>query len=252
MAAELRPDRAIVPIVRYASDKPISELLGTGFFVGTDDALHVVTARHVFEGAALADAEKYALVFNDGKGIGVISISQVRVALDFDVAICSVERSLLPSAVPLPIATTDPPLNHDVFSYEYSSTRIEKTATGFHVSFEPYAHKGNVVRTYLSTFPEKLPTASLLTSFPALQGASGAPVICGSQNKKHFAVAGMLVANAERHLLPAQVVSIEVGPEYKETTSYFLPYGKALSWSVLTDCLVGMKVPFQRVAINEA
>lgn len=251
MAAELKPERAVVPIVRYAPTKPISELLGTGFFVGKGDALHVVTAKHVFEGSPLNEEEKYALAFNDGKGIGIIAISQIRAAVDFDVAVCSVEKSLMPLAVPLSIATADPPLNHDVFSYEYSSTRIERTDTGFHVSFEPHTHKGNIVRSYVSKFPEPVATASVLTSYPALQGASGAPVIYGSQSKKSFAVAGMLVANSERHLLPAQVVKIEDGPEYKETTSYFLPYGKALSWSVLAECLLGMAVPFQQVANNE-
>jgi len=252
MAAELKPDRAIVPIVRYAPEKPISELLGTGFFVGDADALHLVTAKHVFHGSPLNDGEKYALVFNDGTGIGIIAISQIRVALDFDVAVCTVERSLLPLAVPLAIATVDPPLNQDVFSYEYSSTRIEKTATGVHVSFEPHAHKGNIVRSYVSKFPEAHPTPSFLTSYPALQGASGAPVISASPSRKRFAVAGMLVANAERHLLPAQVVKIEEGPAYKETTSYFLPYGKAVSWSVLADCLQGMAVPFTRASDDEA
>lgn len=251
MATELKPDRAIVPIVRYAPNKPISELLGTGFFVGDEATIHLITAKHVFSGSPLNDSEEYALVFNDGKGIGIISLSHIRVALDFDVAVCSVARSLLPLAVPLAIATMDPPLNQDVFSYEYSSTSIEKTATGFHVSFEPHAHKGNIVRSYVSKFPERIATASLLTSYPALQGASGAPVISASQNKKQFSVAGMLVANAERHLLPAQVVKIEDGAEYRETTSYFLPYGKAISWSVLAECLRGMAVPFAKAVDNE-
>lgn len=62
----------------------------------------------------------------------------------------------------------------------------------------------------------------------------------------------MLVANSEHHLLPAQIVRIDDGQEYKETTSYFLPYGKALSWLVLTELLSGMAVPLQQVANNKA
>lgn len=184
MAAELKPNRAVVPIVRYVPTKPISGLLGTGFFVGNGDALHLVTAKHVFEGSPLNKGAKYALVFNDGKGIGIIRISEIRVAVDFDVAVCGVEKSLMSLAVPLPIATADPPLSHDVFSYEYSSTRIEKMDTGFHVSFKPHTHNGNIVRSYVSKFPEQTATASLLTSYPALQGASGAPIIHGSQSNK--------------------------------------------------------------------
>lgn len=250
MAVQLKPERAIVPIVRYAPDRIISQVLGTGFFVGKADTLRLVTAKHVITDAPLADGEKYALVLNDGKGIAVIAISQIRVAQDFDVAVCNIEQSLLKNAVPLALATSDPALNDDVFSYEYSSTRIEKTAAGFHVSFEPYAHKGNVVRSYASTFPEKIKTPCILTSYPALQGASGAPVVATIQTRKQFAVVGMLVENAERHLIPAQVVAIEDGPSYKESTSYFLPYGKAVSWSVVSQCLDGMNVPFERVSID--
>jgi hypothetical protein len=250
MAAELEPNRAIVPIVRHTLDNPISELLGTGFFVGSEDVIHLITAKHVFEGSVLNKGEQYALVFySDGNGIGITPITSIRAADKFDIAVCAFKKPQLPFAVSLPIVTANPPLNQDVFSFEYSTTRIEKTATGVHVFFEPNSHKGNIVRSYISTFPEKIATASFLTSYPALQGASGAPVIVGSQDKKRFAVAGMLVANVESHLLPAQVVNIEDGPSYRETTSYFLPYGKALSWSVLAECLLGMAVPFEQVNI---
>jgi len=62
------------------------------------------------------------------------------------------------------------------------------------------------------------------TSFPALQGASGAPVLLNLD----FSVVGMLVANVERHLLPAQIVRIEDGPATSEETRYYMPFGQAL------------------------
>ena len=131
------------------------------------------------------------------------------------------------------------------FRYEYSSTRIEQTpAGGTHVSFEPYAHKGNIVRFFDSTFPEKIPTPSILTSFPALQGASGAPILTATLSKKSFSVVGMTVANLERHLLPAQVVQIHDGDTYQESTTYYLPFGKALARSIVAKCLEGMNIPF--------
>lgn len=256
MEVRLKPERAIVPIVRYTPDRIISQILGTGFFVGLGhpDAASLVTAKHVIADSPLASTEKYAIVLPDERGIAIIAISQIRVAADFDVAVCTIEQSLLKSAVRLALASADPALNDDVFSYEYSSTRIEKTATGYHVSLEPYAHKGNIVRSYFSTYPEKIKTPCLLTSYPALQGASGAPVIASMSRPsgKQFAVVGMLVANSERHLLPAQVVRIEDGSSYTETTSYFLPYGKAVSWSVIAQCLNGMNVPFEHVSDDVA
>jgi len=248
MARDLKPERAIVPIVRYAPDRIISEVLGTGFFVGDGTVKHLVTARHVIQNAPLAEGEKYALLLTEDKGVALIAISQIRAAADFDVTVCSVEQSLLGSAVPLALATSDPALNEDVSSFEYSSTRFDRTDMGYHVSFEPYAHKGNVVRSYVSTFPEAIKTPCLLTSYPALQGASGAPVIATIKAPKQFAVGGMLVANAERHLIPAQIVTIHDGPSYKESTSYFLAFGKAVSWAVLAQCLEGMNVPFARAS----
>lgn len=246
MRYDLKPERAIVPIVRYAPDRIIVELLGTGFFVGDDNTKHLVTAKHVIQNSPLRPDEKYAVVLTEDSGIALAAISKVLAAADFDVAVCAIEQAHLTKVVPLSVAAFDPPLNGDVFAFEYSSTRIEKTDTGRHVSFEPYTHKGNIVRSYSSTFPETTPTASLLTSFPALQGASGAPVLTAVKAPKQFAVAGMLVANAQRHLLPAQVVTIHDGPSYSETTSYFLPFGKAVSWAVLTQCLEGMRVPFKK------
>lgn len=249
MVIQLKPERAIVPIVRAAREQPVKEILGTGFFVGLLDEIHVVTAKHVFEDNRLAHGEKYAIVLAGETGISIIAISTVRVSPEYDLAVCTVPRHLLRQAVILPVSETDVPLNEDVFSYEYSSSRIERTASGVQVSMEPYAHKGNVVRMYVSSFPEKLPTPSLLTSFPALQGASGAPVLAAGSGRKSFAVVGMLVANFERHLLPAQVVKIEEGSSYSETTSYFLPYGKALGRAAILQTLDGMRVPYTSEAV---
>jgi len=57
-----------------------------------------------------------------------------------------------------------------------------------------------------------------------LQGASGAPVIRGD----NFEVCGVIVANIERHLLPAQTIKVDIGDEQIEEINYFLPMGKAI------------------------
>ncbi|MGH9340091.1 MAG: hypothetical protein ACRD1R_11025 [Acidobacteriota bacterium] len=192
----------------------------------------------------LPDGGKYAIVFRGSTQISVVQLTRVVASVDFDLAAAEMLSDILPEAVRLPIRTEDVPLNHDIVCFEYSSTRIERSPGRTHVSFEPYSHRGNVVRAYESEFPETIPTPSLLTSFPALQGASGAPLIARNQPRSQFAVAGMIVANVERHLLPAQVVRIERGSEPVEETRYYLPYGKALARSVLVRCLEGMGIPF--------
>jgi hypothetical protein len=62
-------------------------------------------------------------------------------------------------------------------------------------------------------------------SYPALKGASGAPVFFETSQR----IVGVIVANLERELLPAQVLSAyrEDGSKSEEI-SYFLPNGIAI------------------------
>jgi len=160
----------------------------------------------------------------------------VHLSSKFDIAACPIGE--LPRVVPLQFSAEEPALNDDIFTFKYSSTRFEKNPTTgkTNISFEPYSHKGNIVRSYNSLYPESIPTPSFLTSFPALQGASGAPVLFSSTGK-NICITGMLIANIERHLLPAQVVRIEDEKGFVEETKYFLPFGKALQAKVIAQFL---------------
>jgi hypothetical protein len=242
---QLRPEYSIVPIIRCSEQLPIKEVLGTGFFVGQKNKPFIVTAKHVFEDNPLRKEEKYGYVFKGEKSIQVYSIPKIFGAEGNDVSVF--EAAVFPEAVPLAFSKKQPALNDDVLCYEYSGTRIEKTQnSGTKVIFEPLAHKGNIMRYFDSEYPEKHKTSSFIVSFPALQGASGAPVLAG-MDKKSFYVAGMIVANQERHLLPAQVVKIQDGEKYMEETSYFLPLGKALNSSVIVPILQGLSVEIEIV-----
>jgi hypothetical protein len=241
----LAPNKSIVPIVKVSVDDPIQEILGTGSFIGVGKKVFILTAKHIFEGVERQENDKFAFVLNDGKGIGVWAIRKITACLGYDIAICEIEY--VDGIVPLQFSKQQASLNADVFCYEYSSTRIEAKKTGGkHVSFEPLAHKGNIMRYFDSEFPEKIKTPSFNTSFPALQGASGAPVISATNNKNFF-IAGILVANQETHLLPAQVVEIVDGPEYLEQTSYFLPMGKAINASLISQVVEQYNVEFEYV-----
>jgi hypothetical protein len=93
---------------------------------------------------------------------------------------------------------------------------------------------------------KKIKTASFNTSFPALQGASVAPVIAATKNK-YFYIAGIMVANQETHLMPAQVVEIVDGNNYIEETKYFLPMGKAINSIIVTQVVEGLGVKIEYV-----
>lgn len=241
----IKPEHAIIPIVRCTEAPDIKELLGTGFIVGQGDKIYVVTAKHVFESSPLEEGEKYGYLFKGAKGIQLYRIQKIIGVENYDIAVF--EATHIPEAVSLAFSEQQPANNEDVYCNEYSSTRIEKKETGGkHVSIVPMIHKGNIMRFYDSEFPENKKTPCFIVSFPALQGASGAPVLAITKNKNLY-VAGMIVENWQRYLLPAQIVKIQDGKEYIEETSYFLPLGKAINASLIAQVLKGLKIDLQVV-----
>ena len=239
------PEKSIVPIVIASKEDPIQEILGTGCIIGTGKKLYILTAKHIFKLGKQDEASKFGFVLNTGKGIGIWAISKIVAVVDYDIAIC--EIAYVDGAAPLQFSKQQPALNSDVVCFEYSRTSIErKPGGGKHVSFQPLAHKGNIMRYFDSEYPEKVKTPCFNTSFPALQGASGAPVIAHTK-RKNFYIAGMVVANQETHLLPAQVVEILDGENYIEETKYYLPMGKGINSSLITKAIEGLGVEIEYI-----
>jgi len=238
----LSPDSAIIPIVRYKKSQPISELLGTGFFVGSKENLYIVTAKHVFLDTALQESEEYAFAFKYEGRVGLYRITNIIESPEYDIAAFKTDK--IPEACPLPFSEHLPALNDDVLCYEYSLTEIERTIDGkTKVKFAPMTHKGNIMRPFVSNFPRHQNTPCYLLSFPALQGASGAPVLAHTESKV-FYVAGMVVANFQKHLMPAQIVRIEENDKSIEETKYFLPLGVAINASVIVPFLRSNHIEF--------
>lgn len=239
------PNKSIVPIVKATENDPIKEILGTGVFVGCGKDIFILTAKHVFGDAMIPDNEKFGFVLTNEKGIGVWEIQKIVASPDYDIAICSVKY--VGGMVPLQFSKEQPSLNSDVFCYEYSSTRNEtKETRDRHVSFNPLAHKGNIMRYFDSEYPDKIKTPSFNTSFPALLGASGAPVLSATKNK-NFYIAGIIVGNQETHLMPAQVVEIIDGDDYMEETRYYLPMGRAINASLVISIIEGYDLKIEYV-----
>ena len=225
------PRRAIIPIVEINSNREVIKQLGTGFYVGKKDIPVVVTAKHVFIDNPLDSGCSYGLVcYGDGKKY-VADVFGEKFCDDFDVAAFNSSFYFSDCIQPklLRGITT---LNDDIFTFEYSPSRLITKQDGKQeVVLDAFTHKGNIMRYYVSDYPEAIPTPAYDTSFPALQGASGAPVI----RAKDYAVVGMLVANYERHLVPAQVINIQHDNQESEKISYFLPTGKA----IVSDLIIG-------------
>ncbi|PQA81991.1 hypothetical protein C5F52_15890 [Limnohabitans sp. TS-CS-82] len=230
MAGPITPTDGIIAIVE-TDNGDVKRFLGTGFFVG--DGKTVITAKHVVEDALKTKVlVGVAQIQRDGS-MKCCDILSALVDDVFDIAVLTL--LVAPSnLICLSISREQVSSNIDVLCVEYSQTVNRLDPNGERkIVFNTLAHKGNVVSHYLSDFPETAPTPSFDTSFPALKGASGAPVIRGYD----FVVVGMLVANRERHLLPAQIERIDDSGKIVEERSYFLPMGKALEASVIADFL---------------
>jgi len=161
-------------------------------------------------------------------------IGNYKMSDKYDVAVVGLAG--VTEVVSLPILRSNISSIEDILTFEYSSTApkaIPDGRVGAH--FSPFTHKGNVLRHYTSDYPEKVSTPVMDTSFPALQGASGAPVMRATD----FGVAGML--------LPAQVVRIEQEDKTTEEIRYFLPTGRALSSEVLRTVLDSFGIEYESI-----
>jgi V8-like Glu-specific endopeptidase len=235
MGLPKKPLMAIFPIVAVKQG-PTYSFLGTGFFVIKDGTF--LTAKHVFTDNPLGAGEYYGIVFMHEE-ISVHHVSDVRFSESFDIAWGQAEiEEIVDDIEYLELAEKDAPLNQDILTLEFSATRTVMSEAGIQVQLIASNHKGYVIRYSKSDYPEAIPADALDLSFPALKGSSGAPVI----NEKDGQVIGLIVANVERHLLPAQVETIDNGIEPKEEVRYFLPTGKAISWKHLRE-FVQLKSP---------
>jgi hypothetical protein len=153
--------------------------------------------------------------------------------LDSSLDLCLLVPADPPASVQLVLAgerlveVTEP-----AYCYEYSTTSFKDGS--WHIN--PASRVGNFVR--LVQMEDRYGSAGkdmLEMSFPAIKGASGAPVI--QIRDGQAIVVGVVVANAEHHLLPAHIETVlSNNNNLVEERKYFLP--QALAVHVLH--LVGM------------
>jgi len=222
-----QPLKAIFPIVSVTekAPKPLYSFLGTGFFIDADGTF--LTAKHIFPSADSVKKYDYnAIMFHlQPNQLSPCSISELEFSQQFDIALGHVEG--IRDIQTLNLASKNSPMNFDILTLEFSRTHSKQREDGeLLLVFESCYRKGHVMRYYESDYPESIPTQCLELSFPALKGASGAPVIVESDGS----VVGMIVQNIGRELLPAQIESVTELGKYTEQIKYYLPNGKAISW----------------------
>jgi len=212
---EIVPSLCAVPIVGLNPDGGCGPFLGTGAFVG--DKKLLVTCEHV-----LAQWKgRYGISAHEDEPRIYQAIPLHR-DTNTDLACLNVNEYVSPYSFPL-AEDNEIILNQLVCAFEYGTT---DTVAG-HIDFSPANRMGNVTRIRDLTARFNAAGDHMLElSFPALKGASGAPVITWTPPFKLF---GILSQNVARELHPSQIEAIEdENGNVTDETRFYLPQGLAV------------------------
>lgn len=221
------PSESVVPIFAIDEKNNIESFLGTGTFVG--EKPYLVTAFHVIK---------------DWKGLFAIAflsdtqhLYQLNIlAVDKEADLAVLEAPSCQIGKRIQIATDDEiNYNQQVVCYEYGTTRT----VGKHIKLAPATRLGNVTRSLnLTDEYGKAGESILELSFPALRGASGSPVM----SNFFFHLLGIVIANIEYHLLPAQIESVlDEKNALLEEKRYMLPQALAVNVKHLRELIARLE-----------
>ncbi|MDX2299440.1 MAG: serine protease [Xanthomonadaceae bacterium] len=208
------PAQVIVPIFGRAKNGDIAQFLGTGFFVGLEGLL--MTADHVVRdwdgGLAIVCMRDLSLAYE----ADIVESDRAH-----DIALLRVETFRPPTVLELDFDSPIRP-NIQVMTFEYGTTTVERGK----IVLSPATRMGNVTRLRDMSLLGPAGANALEVSFPALRGASGAPIMRADT----YRVWGVIVANVSSHLLPAQIESVldEKNNIYEETR-FMLPQAAAVN-----------------------
>lgn len=213
----MRPIDQVVPVIATNDSGGIQHFLGTGCFVLPGPVL--VTAEHVirdWSGAlAIGHMDHLDRYF---------PAQVVKRDRRTDLAVLSVDGYVPPAPITVGRPQDVIP-NRQVACFEYGTT----TQGGGRIVLSPATRLGNVTRQIdLSDLYGDAGKGALELSFPALRGASGAPVL----SNQNYELWGIVIANAEYHMLPVQIESVILSDRgEREERKYMLPQGIAVNVS---------------------
>jgi V8-like Glu-specific endopeptidase len=219
----ITPSELIVPIFAIQNNGAIYQFLGTGSFVSNPPLL--ITANHVIN-----EWDEYFAISTLSNLNQLYPAKVIYKNPSKDLALLAVD-GYYPSST-LKIADTPIQFNQLVANYEYGTTRSE----GGKIVISPATRVGNITRTLdLSDQYKDAGKEILELSFSALKGASGSPVL---SNDAKFELQGIIIANVNYHLLPAQLTSVlDHNNEIYEETSFMLPQALAVNSKHIIEIL---------------
>jgi hypothetical protein len=208
------PSDFVVPIVGVKDGDSCGPFLGTGVFVCPD--AYLITCEHVLS----QWKGRYGIVVERESQLFPVEVLVRSDELDLAVLNTKVYRP--PHLLPLE-ENREITLNQMVMCFEYGTTVV----AGNHIHFAPANRLGNVTR--FRNIPERYGKAGdqmLELSFPALKGASGAPVMNWSPP---FKLWGIVTANVGYEFMPAQIETfVDDKGELSEETKFYLPQALAI------------------------
>ena len=215
-AGRFIPERTIVPVLGLNPSQRQATFLGTGFFASDPPLL--VTCSHVVRDfiGPIGTASRN----HPGTSWTATLVEDFREA---DLACFSVDGFPLPQVLNL-AEEDDIVLDRIVRCFEYGPTT---TSAGV-VGFSPASRMGNVTRIRNLRDPFGLAGDYMLEmSFPAIKGASGAPIF---DSEPPYGVWGIVSQNWIRELLPVQIETIhDEGGGVIEETKFYLPQALAVN-----------------------
>ena len=193
-----------------------SRFLGSGFFFQHRGVVFGATADHCVEGYE----GQFQLI--SGSGINNVEIAARSQAYD----LCLFTSKLSCNSISMVLSSAlNKPGNIQLLVFEFSTTEVVNSQ----FRLNPATRTGNCVRVFSDTRMFGSAGENMLElSFPALKGASGSAVV--EILHSQLIVHGVVVANVERHLLPAQIETVlDEKNEILEERKYFLPQAAAVN-----------------------
>jgi len=216
----MQPSSFIVPLFCIVDGEPT--FLGTAFFVRHARNI-LLTAAHVVRdrGADFVFSAVVQSTLQDGV-MPWFDCNVLHIFYDIDLAVLTTSSYFPNDKIELP-SDDEVQLNRFVVCHEYSDTRKSGKDT---LQSQAASRIGNVTRMLDRTdILGKAGSDVLELSFPALRGASGAPVIT-MDSKVLF---GVVLQNVQYELLPIQIETVlDEKNQILEETKYMLPQALAL------------------------
>lgn len=203
-----------MPLFAVDESQRIRDFLGTAAFVGRPPLL--VTAAHV---VSEWDGPFAIVVCPHLRELKTANL----LVRDPEIDLAVLEVPGYAPERPLGLAEDDEiDVNQLVTCLEYSMTQVVDNR----IKLSPANRLGNVTRLLdLSDIHGRAGKDALELSFPALRGASGAPVVSNNT----FRLWGVVVSNVSHHLLPAQIERVlDQNGGVTEETQFLLPQALAV------------------------